>query len=73
MQTPMPSEAIAAGGPPVAGRLPIAVPTLAAPTLLQRVVHFGWLTILVGAIAMAATYPGRTHGLGMVTEPVRGS
>ena len=36
----------------------------------RRVLHFGWGTILVGAIAMAATYPGRTHGLGMVTEPL---
>jgi len=26
--------------------------------------------VLIGAIAMAATYPGRTHGLGMVTEPL---
>ena len=32
--------------------------------------HFGWGPILVGAMAMAATYPGRTHGLGMVTEPL---
>lgn len=35
-----------------------------------RIAEFGWPTILVGAIAMAATYPGRTHGLGMVTEPL---
>lgn len=36
----------------------------------SRALHFGWWTILVGAIAMAATYPGRTHGLGMVIEPL---
>ena len=34
----------------------------------------GWyadfIVVLIGAIAMAATYPGRTHGLGMVTEPL---
>ena len=36
----------------------------------RRIVDFGWATILVGAIAMTATYPGRTHGLGMVTEPL---
>jgi MFS family permease len=30
--------------------------------------NYGWGPILVGAIAMAATYPGRTHGLGMVIE-----
>ncbi len=29
-----------------------------------------FIVILIGAIAMAATYPGRTHGLGMVTEPL---
>jgi MFS family permease len=39
-------------------------------SLLRRFLGYGWLTILVGAIAMAATYPGRTHGLGMVTEPL---
>lgn len=31
---------------------------------------YSWTSIVVGAIAMAATYPGRTHGLGMVTEPL---
>ena len=29
-----------------------------------------FIVVLVGALAMAATYPGRTHGLGMVTEPL---
>src|SRR5262249_42773041 len=38
--------------------------------LARRFLDYGWMTILVGAIAMAATYPGRTHGLGMVTEPL---
>lgn len=41
-----------------------------ADSWLPRLVTYGWGTILVGAIAMAATYPGRTHGLGMVTEPL---
>lgn len=40
------------------------------PNMLRRALRYGWMTILVGAIAMAATYPGRTHGLGMVTEPL---
>src|SRR5438034_613953 len=50
-----------------------SLPSIAPATersLLRRALGFGWLTILVGAIAMAATYPGRTHGLGMVTEPL---
>ena len=33
-----------------------------------RLLRYGWGPIFVGAMAMAATYPGRTHGLGMVTE-----
>jgi len=36
----------------------------------DRVLDYGWGAILIGAMAMAATYPGRTHGLGMVTEPL---
>src|SRR5215210_1151150 len=48
----------------------ITEPLVAAPHFGQRLVNYGWVTILVGAVAMAATYPGRTHGLGMVTEPL---
>src|SRR6476620_5520422 len=63
----MPSDAIHAGTSP-------ALPTIDVPrsstSLLRRVLTYGWGTILVGAVAMAATYPGRTHGLGMVTEPL---
>ncbi len=29
---------------------------------------YGWVIIVVAAMAMVATLPGRTHGLGMVTE-----
>ena len=32
--------------------------------------NYAWNAIVVGAIAMVATYPGRTHGLGMVAEPL---
>lgn len=46
----------------------MSVPTRQA--WIQRVLQFGWGTILIGAVAMAATYPGRTHGIGMVTEPL---
>jgi MFS family permease len=42
----------------------------AGRTWFSRVIHFGWGTILVGAIAMAATFPGRSQGLGLVTEPL---
>jgi MFS family permease len=29
---------------------------------------YGWLMVVMAAIAMVATLPGRTHGLGMITE-----
>jgi|SRR5579872_1263965 len=30
--------------------------------------YYGWVIIVVGALAMLATLPGRTHGLGTITE-----
>lgn len=30
--------------------------------------NYGWVMVIVGALAMVATLPGRTHGLGMITE-----
>ncbi len=32
--------------------------------------YWGWLNIVVAAVAMTATLPGRTHGLGLITEPM---
>jgi hypothetical protein len=29
-----------------------------------------WIYILIAAMCMAATFPGRTHGLGLITESV---
>ena len=29
---------------------------------------YGWVMVCVAALAMVATLPGRTHGLGMITE-----
>ncbi|MEX1231070.1 MAG: MFS transporter [Planctomycetaceae bacterium] len=29
---------------------------------------YGWVMVVVAALAMVATLPGRTHGLGMITE-----
>ena len=31
-------------------------------------VYYGWMIVVVAAAAMVATLPGRTHGLGMITE-----
>jgi len=30
----------------------------------------GWIQVLMAALAMVATLPGRTHGLGLITEPL---
>src|SRR5262245_64171670 len=43
----------------------LAEPVRAKPRNLVR-----WLAITVAALAMVATLPGRTHGLGLITEPV---
>src|SRR5271156_2652734 len=33
--------------------------------------YYGWVNVLVAAIAMSATLPGRTYGLGLIKEPLR--
>lgn len=30
--------------------------------------YYGWVMVVVAAVAMVATLPGRTHGLGLITE-----
>jgi len=32
--------------------------------------YYGWIVLLVAAAAMVGTLPGRTQGLGLVTEPL---
>ncbi len=32
--------------------------------------HYGWITVGLAALAMVGTLPGRTQGLGLVTEPL---
>lgn len=33
-------------------------------------IYYGWVQVIVAAIGMTATLPGRTHGLSLVTEPL---
>jgi MFS family permease len=33
--------------------------------------YYGWVHVLLASIAMSATLPGRTYGLGLITEPLR--
>src|SRR5205085_10280229 len=32
--------------------------------------YYGWVNLVIAAIAMTATLPGRTHGLGLITKPL---
>lgn len=45
-------------------------PTLFEPnaTTSRPGLYYGWVMVALAAIAMAATLPGRTHGLGLVTK-----
>ncbi len=33
--------------------------------------YYGWVNVLVAAVAMSATLPGRTYGLALIKEPLR--
>ena len=47
--------------------MPTDVQTLPA----ERVrVYYGWVVLGVAALAMVGTLPGRTQGLGLITEPL---
>jgi MFS family permease len=48
-----------------------AVETLPRPIGLTRwPVYYGWVNLAVAALAMVGTLPGRTQGLGLITEPL---
>jgi MFS family permease len=48
-----------------------AVETLPRPIGLGRwPVYYGWVNLAVAALAMVGTLPGRTQGLGLITEPL---
>src|SRR5262249_20915124 len=33
--------------------------------------YYGWVNLVVASVAMTATLPGRTHGLGLIAEPLQ--
>jgi MFS family permease len=35
--------------------------------------YYGWVSVGLAALAMSATLPGRTYGLGLIKEPLRES
>jgi MFS family permease len=43
--------------------------TLAPPAARPRF-YYGWVNLVLAAVAMTATLPGRTHGLGLITKPL---
>jgi MFS family permease len=38
--------------------------------LASRRVYYGWANLAIAALAMVGTLPGRTQGLGLITEPL---
>ncbi len=48
---------------PVGARRPVLGP-------LRTPFYYGWVNVAVAALAMVGTLPGRTQGLGLVTEPL---
>ena len=44
--------------------------TLTARNPWPRTWYYGWVTLTVSALAMVGTLPGRTQGLGLITEPL---
>lgn len=41
------------------------------PSRLARLpIYYGWVNLVLAALAMTATLPGRTHGLGLITKPL---
>jgi MFS family permease len=43
---------------------------LATPPLVRSRFYYGWVVLGVAALAMVGTLPGRTQGLGLITEPL---
>src|SRR5262245_22377196 len=57
---------------------PVGIPSLRKPSMTEAApgprravpIYYGWVVVGVAALAMTATLPGRTHGLGLITEPL---
>jgi MFS family permease len=46
-------------------------PSVARPWPARLPFYYGWVNVAVAAVAMSATLPGRTYGLGLIKEPLR--
>lgn len=45
-------------------------PLLIARSRLRLPFYYGWVNLVLAALAMTATLPGRTHGLGLIAKPL---
>jgi MFS family permease len=43
---------------------------MSADIVIPRMGAAGWINVVIAALVMLATLPGRTHGLGLITEPM---
>ena len=48
----------------------VSAPTTTVAWPWSRRLYYGWPVVIVDAAAMVATLPGRTQGLGLITEPL---
>jgi MFS family permease len=48
----------------------IQPPQCYASKLARKAFYYGWVNLAVAALAMVGTLPGRTQGLGLITEPL---
>src|ERR1700732_3074826 len=46
------------------------IPPIRQGRALRFSFNYGWVVVGLSALAMTATLPGRTHGLGLITEPL---
>src|SRR5262245_8254202 len=44
-------------------------PVISPPGVGRRL-SYGWVNVVMASLAMTATLPGRTHGLGLITSPL---
>ena len=49
---------------------PLAPPEGAFDLMGRNRIDHGWTNLIIAAVAMVATLPGRTQGLGLITEPL---
>src|SRR5262245_44881540 len=49
---------------------PSAAASFEQPLATAQFAWAGWINVVVGAVIMLATLPGRTQGLGLITEPM---